>query len=148
MAISSLEALLSQKKVNSAEIIKQKLYFSRLGGEVEFSFRRLSYDRYKFYRKQALDLKKGSFDIDKYRLNVVLTCLVDPDLSKTEFLKTLARDGEDPSVINPETALPRIFLAGEIVAIADMIQKGSGFADSDDLFRGDLQEGEGASEEQ
>ena len=143
--ISSLEELLSKKKVDSREILKDELYLDRLGTKIEISFRRLSYERYKFYRKQAMDLKKATFDMDKYRMNIILSCLVDPDLSKGEFLKSLAYDGEDPSTINPEIALSRVFLAGEIVDIADLILKNSGF--KTDPFRDYSQEGEGDSEE-
>lgn len=138
MALSSLETLLSKKKINSEEIISRNVISERLG-EITVSFKRLSYNDYKFFKNEAISRKKDSatFDADKYRLNILLNCFVDPNFGHTEFHNVLGvKDGFQ--------AILAVFLPGEIVALADMILAESGF--SEDPFREQLQDSEGASE--
>lgn len=128
MGVSSLEKLLVQKKFNSSEVLSKKFFVDRLGEEVTISFRRLSYARYKFFKKSCVEKRKNEqiFDIDKYRVSIILECLVDPDFQKKEFLDSFGAP-------NGEVGISSIFLPGEIVALGEMILEESGF--SEDPFR-------------
>lgn len=141
MALSSLEGLLAKNRIDPNEVITQKMYVERLDTEIEVSFRRLSYAKYKYFKRAAITSKRGgaeSFDIDKYRTALVLDCLVDPDFTKTEFLSSFGAP-------NGEVGISMVFLTGEIISLAEAILKESGF--SEDPFRDDLPEDEGNVEE-
>lgn len=140
MALSELEALLSQKRIDPNDVVKRKFIAKRLGGPVEIEFRRLSYRAYKFAKQAAIVRNKRSenFDLDKYRVNIILDCLVNPDFSKKEFLDSFgAIDGEE--------GIKKIFLPGEIAALGELILDESGFVD--EPFRDELPEDEGTAEE-
>lgn len=141
MAISSLESLLVKNRVNPEEIIKRKLYVSRFGTEIELSFKRLSYTKYKYFKRAAIERKRGNetFDVDKYRQAIVLECLIDPDFTKKEFLDSFGAP-------NGEVGVNMIFLPGEIVSIGEAILKESGF--DEDPFRDDLSDDEGTAKKQ
>ena len=47
MAVSSLESLLVNKRPNPDEILKCKIFVERLGEEIEVSFKRLSYTKFR-----------------------------------------------------------------------------------------------------
>ena len=139
MALSELEALLSQKRIDPNEVVTRKFFAKRLGGPVEISFRRLSYRVYKSVKQLAIVRTKRSenFDLDKYRVNIILSCLTNPDFSKKEFLDSFgAFDGED--------GVKKIFLPGEIASLGEMILDESGFIE--EPFRDELPEDEGTSE--
>lgn len=138
MALSSLESLLSQKKINPEEIVKREVISERLG-KIEVSFKRLTYSEYKIFKNGAVNRKKDSstFDADKYRLSILLNCFVDPNFNRVEFHNALG-------VTDGNQAIMAVFLPGEIVALADMILVESGF--SEDPFREELPDGESDSE--
>lgn len=135
MAISNLESLLASKRVNPDETIKATFFVERFNQEVEISFKRLSYSKYKYYKRAATERKRGVevFDGDKYRSSIILDCLVDPDFTKKEFLDTFGAP-------NGEVGLNMIFLPGEIISIGELILKESGF--SEDPFRDQLPDNE------
>ena len=141
MAISSLESLLVQKRVNPDEIIKCKIFVERLGEEIEISFKRLSYTKYKYFKRAAMERRRNveSFDVDKYRISILLDCLVDPDFQKKAFLDSFGAP-------NGEIGINKIFLPGEIVTIGELILKESGF--SEDPFRDSLPDDEEPTEGQ
>lgn len=124
MAVTSLESLLAQKKIDPNEKLTARIYVSRLGEAIEITFKRLTYKKYKYFKQAALVGKRGeeTFDIDKYRNGVVLDCLIDPDFSKKEFLDSFG-------AANGEVGLNMIFLPGELVAIGEVILRESGFDD-------------------
>lgn len=124
MAVTSLESLLAQKKIDPYEKLTARIYVSRLGETIEITFKRLTYQKYKYFKKSALVGKRGeeTFDIDKYRNGVVLDCLLDPDFSKKEFLDSFGAP-------NGEVGLNMVFLPGEIVTIGEIILRESGFDD-------------------
>lgn len=138
MALSSLESLLVQKRVNPDEILKCKIFVERFGGEIEVSFKRLSYTKYKYFKRAAIERRRNveSFDIDKYRVSIILECLVDPDFQKKAFLDSFGAP-------NGEVGINKIFLPGEIVTLGEMILKESGF--SEDPFRDGLPDDEEAT---
>jgi hypothetical protein len=131
MALSSLENLLVQKRINPDEILKCKIFVERLNEEIEISFKRLSYTKYKFFKRAAIERRRNveSFDIDKYRVSIILDCLVDPDFQKKAFLDSFGAP-------NGEVGINKIFLPGEIVTLGEIILKESGF--SEDPFRDGL----------
>ena len=135
MALSSLESLLVQKRVNPDEILKCKIFVERFGEEIEVSFKRLSYTKYKYFKRAAIERRRNveSFDIDKYRVSIVLDCLVDPDFQKKAFLDSFGAP-------NGEVGINKIFLPGEIVTLGEVILKESGF--SEDPFRDGLPDDE------
>lgn len=137
MALSSLESLLVQKRVNPDEILKCKIFVERFGEEIEVSFKRLSYTKYKYFKRAAIERRRNveSFDIDKYRVSIILECLVDPDFQKKAFLDSFGAP-------NGEVGINKIFLPGEIVTLGEMILKESGF--SEDPFRDGLPDDEEA----
>ena len=97
MAVSSLESLLVNKRPNPDEILKCKIFVERLGEEIEVSFKRLSYTKWKYFKKAAIERRRSgdNLDVDKYRISVILDCLVDPDFQKKEFLDSFgAPNGE------------------------------------------------------
>lgn len=124
MAVTSLESLLAQKKIDPNEKVTARIHVSRLGETIEVTFKRLTYKKYKYFKQSALVGKRGeeTFDIDKYRNSVVLDCLLDPDFSKKEFLDSFGAP-------NGEVGLNMIFLPGELVAIGEIILRESGFDD-------------------
>ena len=128
MAVSSLESLLVNKRPNPDEVLKCKIFVERLGEEIEVSFKRLSYTKWKYSKKAAIERRRSgdNLDVDKYRISVILDCLVDPDFQKKEFLDSFGAP-------NGEVGINRIFLPGEIVTLGEMILKESGF--SEDPFR-------------
>lgn len=138
MGLSSLESLLSQKKINPEEIIKREVVSERLG-RIEVAFKRLTYREYKIFKNEAINRKKdaATFDADKYRLNILLNCFVDPNFNRVEFHEALG-------VTDGNQAILAVFLPGEIVALADMILAESGF--SEDPFREELPDSESDSE--
>lgn len=138
MALSSLESLLVQKRVNPDEILKCKIFVERFGEEIEVSFKRLSYTKYKYFKRAAIERRRNveSFDIDKYRVSIILECLVDPDFQKKAFLDSFGAP-------NGEVGINKIFLPGEIVTLGEMILKESGF--SEDPFRDGLPDDEEAT---
>jgi len=131
MALSSLENLLVQKRINPDEILKCKIFVERLNEEIEISFKRLGYTKYKFFKRAAIERRRNveSFDIDKYRVSIILDCLVDPDFQKKAFLDSFGAP-------NGEVGINKIFLPGEIVTLGEIILKESGF--SEDPFRDGL----------
>lgn len=137
MALSSFEELLIQKRIDPQEIVTRKVYAERLG-EIEISFKRLSYRDYKMFKQQAISRKRGdaSFDMDKYRNAIILNCITDPDLSKKEVQEAIG-------AIDDESALQKLFLAGEIVGLGDLILSESGF--DQDPFRDILSDDEESS---
>lgn len=137
MELSSLESLLVQKRVNPDEILKCKIFVERFGEEIEVSFKRLSYTKYKYFKRAAIERRRNveSFDIDKYRVSIILECLVDPDFQKKAFLDSFGAP-------NGEVGINKIFLPGEIVTLGEMILKESGF--SEDPFRDGLPDDEEA----
>lgn len=137
MALSSLESLLVQKRVNPDEILKCKIFVERFSEEIEVSFKRLSYTKYKYFKRAAIERRRNveSFDIDKYRVSIILECLVDPDFQKKAFLDSFGAP-------NGEVGINKIFLPGEIVTLGEMILKESGF--SEDPFRDGLPDDEEA----
>lgn len=139
MALSSLEALLSKKKIDPREVIKRKVSAERLG-DIEIAFKRLTYNDYKFFKNEAISRKRDTttFDADKYRLNIIMSCFVDPNFNSTEFQSAL-------EVADGYQAILAVFLPGEIVSLADMILAESGF--SEDPFRNELSDDEGDTEE-
>ncbi len=138
MALSSLENLLMQKRVNPDEVLKFKLYVERLGEEIEISFKRLSFQKYKYFKRAAIERRRNveNFDVDKYRVSIILDCLVDPDFQKKEFLDSFGAQ-------NGEVGINKIFLPGEIVSLSDIVLKESGF--SEDPFRNSLSNDEETS---
>lgn len=138
MSLSSLESLLSQKKINPGEVIKREVFSERLG-KIEVAFKRLTYNEYKIFKNDAINRKKDSanFDTDKYRMNILLNCFVDPNFNRVEFHEALG-------VTDGKQAIQAVFLPGEIVALADMILAESGF--SEDPFREKLSDSEDDSE--
>lgn len=138
MALSSLESLLVQKRINPEEIIKSKVFVERLNDEIEVSFKRLSYTKYKYFKRAAIERRRNveSFDVDKYRISIILDCLVDPDFQKKAFLDSFGAP-------NGEVGINKIFLPGEIVTLGEIILKESGF--SEDPFRDSLQNDEEAT---
>lgn len=135
MALSSLESLLVQKRINPEEIIKSKVFVERFNEEIEVSFKRLSYTKYKYFKRAAIERRRNveSFDVDKYRISIILDCLVDPDFQKKAFLDSFGAP-------NGEVGINKIFLPGEIVTLGEIILKESGF--SEDPFRDSLQNDE------
>ena len=135
MELSSLESLLVQKRVNPEEVLKCKIFVERFGSEIEVSFKRLSYTKYKYFKRAAIERKRGieSFDADKYRISIILDCMVDPDFQKKEFLDAFGAP-------NGEVGINKIFLPGEIVTLGEVILKESGF--NEDPFRDGLSDNE------
>lgn len=139
MSLSSLEGLLVQNKINPNEVFKCKIFVERLNEEIEVSFRRLSYQKYKNFKRAAIERRRNveSFDADKYRVSILLDCLVDPDFQKKAFLDSFGAP-------NGEVGIPMIFLPGEIVTLGEIILKESGF--SEDPFRDGLSDDEESDE--
>jgi hypothetical protein len=139
--MSELENLLSEQKEDVNKPISKKMEINRNGKkfDIEISFKKLSYVRYKFIRKSCTQTRKGipDMDFDKYRLNIVTECLTDPSVGKASLM-------ENFKAISPEDCLVKMFSAGEITKICDIILEASGF--ETDPFRESVQDDEEVTE--
>lgn len=141
MALSQLETLLSNHKVNPNETFKQKMFVISLNDEIEIEYKRLTNQQYMYFRKScATTTKRGQmdFNMEKYRHLVISDCVVNPNFMNTEFHAAL-------KVATPADAVQAIFLPGEIVALADYILTQSGF-DSDPFRSGNGDDSESPEE--
>lgn len=124
MEFSALENLLMEEGKKADAEITSKLRIKR-GGKyhtLDVKFKKISYGKYTFLRKAATKTKKGmpDFDYDKYRVSVIVECLLDPCVSKSALMESLG-------VVSPEQCLAKLFFAGEIVELCDLILEESGF---------------------
>lgn len=110
-----------------ADKITERKEQINLGGRLEkypLTIRSLTTDEYHSIRTMALENpnsnKKRRFNINKFNDNVVISCLVDPNLKDAEMLKAA-------NLMDSIQLLHKVFLPGEIDIISEKILEASGF---------------------
>ena len=110
-----------------ADKITERKEQINLGGRLEkypLTIRSLTTDEYHSIRTMALENpnsnKKRRFNINKFNDNVVIACLVDPNLKDAEMLKAA-------NLMDSIQLLHKVFLPGEIDIISEKILEASGF---------------------
>ena len=135
---SKLENLLLTSKSLDEDTVTSVFSIMRDGEEQKLTirFKKLSYHRYSSLKKSVTKTRKGipDTDYDKYRMRVVTDLMVDPNFNKKALMDSL-------KVMTPEQALTKVFFAGEVIQLADMILEASGF--ETDPFRDSVPDNEG-----
>lgn len=115
-----------------ADNVSERKKEINIGGrlaEYPLTIRALSAEEYNNIRSMALENpnsnKKRRFNINKFNDNVVITCLVDPNLKDAEMLKSA-------NLMDSIQLLHKVFLPGEIDIISDNILQLSGFVTLDE----------------
>lgn len=115
---------------SNVEDIKQEIDIGgRLKGHA-LTIRPLNGAQYNELQALCMEQRKGgvkSMNVKKFNEQIILRCLINPNLRDTEMINAA-------NVRTPEEVMYKVFLSGEIAAIAENILAISGFGNANEDF--------------
>ncbi|MBB6632759.1 phage tail assembly chaperone [Cohnella thailandensis] len=123
--MSTLQDFLNANPIDDVrdEVVISARFRDKDGNPMKFTIRAMTNREFEDVRRRSTEVKKGrkvEFDAQKFNTAVIINNTVVPDFKHAD---SIAKMG----CRTPEEYLNKVLLAGEIAALAEHIQKLSGF---------------------